>query len=303
MTLDYGLRIEHHGAIYEARDENSGFDPALWSAAERADSLSAGLSGSARGNAARPPTSGAIDPRFPDRVPQPRAPSAASCRASARSRTGSGPNGLNSHPTQPGHGKKDGWYYDLPMWSYAPRVGIAWDVFGDGKTAIRASTGRVLQLREPQSCTGSAAARSSAARGRSATRRSTTWHAVAAAGTFVESPQGTRIPDGFPLSAPRQPDCAGRARAGTQLPRQPRVPARHRLQHRRRSRVRLEHRAEVLAQQDRRTTSRSTPTRTRTTCSTAKRSTRTSCGATSRASAASATWRPTTTSSTTTRCS
>ena len=27
------------------------------------------------------------------------------------------------------------------MWSYAPRVGLAWDVFGDGKTAIRASTG------------------------------------------------------------------------------------------------------------------------------------------------------------------
>src|SRR5690606_18885297 len=30
LTLDYGLRVEHHGAIYEARRENSGFDPALW---------------------------------------------------------------------------------------------------------------------------------------------------------------------------------------------------------------------------------------------------------------------------------
>ena len=29
FTLDYGLRVTHHGAIYEVRDMNSAFDPTL----------------------------------------------------------------------------------------------------------------------------------------------------------------------------------------------------------------------------------------------------------------------------------
>ena len=49
--------------------------------------------------------------------------------------------GFNNHPLNPDSGKKDGWYYDLPMWSYAPRVGLAWDVFGDGKTAVHGGAG------------------------------------------------------------------------------------------------------------------------------------------------------------------
>ncbi len=30
MTVDYGLRVAHHGAIYEVRDMNSAFDPTLF---------------------------------------------------------------------------------------------------------------------------------------------------------------------------------------------------------------------------------------------------------------------------------
>src|SRR5262245_2093267 len=31
MTLDYGVRVTHAGAVYEVRNMNGGFDPALWS--------------------------------------------------------------------------------------------------------------------------------------------------------------------------------------------------------------------------------------------------------------------------------
>ena len=39
-------------------------------------------------------------------------------------------------------GKKSGWYYDMPFLSWGPRIGVAWDVTGDGKTAVRAAGGR-----------------------------------------------------------------------------------------------------------------------------------------------------------------
>ena len=34
VTLDYGLRVTHHGAIYETRNQNSAFDPTLWNRAQ-----------------------------------------------------------------------------------------------------------------------------------------------------------------------------------------------------------------------------------------------------------------------------
>ena len=33
FTMDYGIRVTHHGAVYETRDMNSAFDPALWNPA------------------------------------------------------------------------------------------------------------------------------------------------------------------------------------------------------------------------------------------------------------------------------
>ncbi len=112
--------------------------------------------------------------------------------------------GLANHPTNPDSGKKDGWYYDYPMWSYAPRVGLAWDVFGDGKTAIRASTGVFYNFvnRDKYGFSGGALV------SRIRTIPNSTLNelaAAAAAGNFVESPQNTRIPDGFPLPTPRPP--------------------------------------------------------------------------------------------------
>ncbi len=84
------------------------------------------------------------------------------------------------------------------MWSYAPRVGLAWDVFGDGKTAIRASTGVFYNFvnRNTYGFSGGALV------SRNRTIPNSTLNELAsavAAGNFVESPQGTRIPPGFGL--------------------------------------------------------------------------------------------------------
>src|SRR6185312_6695992 len=37
--------------------------------------------------------------------------------------------------------RKEGTYFTFPYFNYAPRVGMAWNVTGDGKTAVRASWG------------------------------------------------------------------------------------------------------------------------------------------------------------------
>ena len=34
LTLDYGIRVTHHGAVYESREMNSAFDPSLWNRAQ-----------------------------------------------------------------------------------------------------------------------------------------------------------------------------------------------------------------------------------------------------------------------------
>ncbi len=141
LTLDYGFRMEHHGAIYEARDENSGFDPGLWSEGAKPVIYSPYCKTGVPGNqACSSANQAAIDPRFPD-VFLNRALIGTVVPGVGSIANGQWTGGLNNHPTNPDSGKKDGWYYDYPMWSYAPRVGLAWDVFGDGKTAVRASTG------------------------------------------------------------------------------------------------------------------------------------------------------------------
>ena len=38
-------------------------------------------------------------------------------------------------------GRKPGTYFTFPYFVYAPRAGFAWNVFGDGKTAVRGSWG------------------------------------------------------------------------------------------------------------------------------------------------------------------
>ncbi|HZL95920.1 MAG TPA: TonB-dependent receptor, partial [Vicinamibacterales bacterium] len=198
LTLDYGFRMEHHGAIYEARDEHSGFDPGLWSAGDvpilYKPVCRTGVSGD---QACSSSNQAAIDPRFPD-VFLNRALTGTVVPGVGSIANGQWTNGLAHHPTNPDTGKKDGWYYDYPMWSYAPRVGLAWDVFGDGKTAVRASTGVFYNFVNRSSYGFSGGALVSRVR----TVTNSTLNDLAsavAAGNFVESPQNTRIPPGFGL--------------------------------------------------------------------------------------------------------
>ena len=201
LTLDYGLRLEHHGAIFEARDENSGFDPGLWSAADAPTLYEPSCRVPTPGNAScSSANQAAIDPRFPG-VYVSRGFVGTVVPGTGSITNGQWTGGLNNHPINPDSGKKDGWYYDLPMFSYAPRVGLAWDVFGDGKTAVRASTGVFYNFVNQGQYTGLFAGGALVSRQR-VIRNSTLddMASIIASGTFAESPQNVGLPGGYPLT-------------------------------------------------------------------------------------------------------
>ncbi len=289
LTLDYGFRMEHHGAVYEARDENSGFDPALWSASNQPviyrPACKTGVPGNQACSSAQP---GRHRPAVPGPCSLNRALIGTVVPGVGSIANGQWTNGLANHPTNPDSGKKDGWYYDYPMWSYAPRVGLAWDVFGDGKTAIRASTGVFYNFvnRNTYGFSGGALV----SRVRTITNSTLNDLAAAvAAGNFVESPQNTRIPPGFGLTDSTATSCrrasSSRNATTTSTSRSSATSASTPSPKSRTSRTSGGSTGATRPS----TTSRSTPTPIRTTCSTAKPSPRTSCGGTTRAWAASAT--------------
>jgi hypothetical protein len=199
LTLDYGFRMEHHGAVYESRQENSGFDPALYNPANAPILYRPACRVATPGNAScSSANQAAIDPRFPG-VFVSRGLVGTTVPGVGSILNGMWQNGLNNHPTNPDSSKKDGWYYDLPMWSYAPRVGLAWDVFGDGKTAVRASTGVFYNFVN----IGQYVYNGGPLVSRVRTIRNSTLDdmaSVIAAGTFAESPQTVGLPGGFPIN-------------------------------------------------------------------------------------------------------
>jgi hypothetical protein len=133
LTFDYGVRIQHSGSDFEVNNNHTGFFPDQWQASQAGRVYRLVCTTGAAGNAACPAASQrAIDPANPG-VFQP-----ASYAGNIVPGTGTITNGVSTDGIP---GAKDGTYFKFPYFVAAPRVGFAWNVTGDGKTALRASTG------------------------------------------------------------------------------------------------------------------------------------------------------------------
>jgi Carboxypeptidase regulatory-like domain len=206
MTLDYGLRVAHHGAIYEVRDMNSAFDPGLFDPKKTPvfyePYCTTGVSGTqacaAANRRAKNPVTGEIV--------------AYAYQGTTVPGSGSTSNGIFRGGLP---GEKAGWYYDMPYFSYGPRFGFAWDLTGDGKTAIRAAGGIFYNFLNQ----GQYAFDGGPLITQDKIIRAASIDDVAAlgkAGTqFAETPQQTGLPDGFPLVTHGQQAPAGELRPET----------------------------------------------------------------------------------------
>ena len=133
LTVDFGLRVQHSGSDFETNNMNSGFFTDLWqrNQAGRVYSLACttGVPGNQTCAAAN---QRAIDPANPG-VFLPTAFVGNIVPGSGRQTNGIITGGIE--------GKKSGTYFTFPYFTYAPRAGFAWNVTGDGKTALRSSWG------------------------------------------------------------------------------------------------------------------------------------------------------------------
>jgi Carboxypeptidase regulatory-like domain/TonB-dependent Receptor Plug Domain len=132
FTLDYGVRLTHSGPFYDVGKSNSGFYPELWTNSQAPRLYRPVCTDGRPGNQACPQNlRGAVDPANPSQV------LSFAYVGNIVPGTGSQINGMKTD----GPDGKGGGYYTLPYLVAAPRVGFAWDLTGDGKTALRASAG------------------------------------------------------------------------------------------------------------------------------------------------------------------
>jgi hypothetical protein len=129
FTLDYGLRVTRNGAWYDENNSTAAFYPELYDRSKAVRLYRPICTNGAAGNVACPAASqAAIDPANPNvTVP---------FQLAGTVVPGSGEllNGIRANGD-------DGRYYDYPRLLLGPRVGMAWDVHGDHKAALRAAAG------------------------------------------------------------------------------------------------------------------------------------------------------------------
>jgi hypothetical protein len=137
FTLDYGLRLTHNGGLYDVRGYNSAFDPSLYDASQAVaiyqpfcqTGVAGNVSCSTANQFARNPLTGALVNRaFVGRI----VPGVGDV--------------TNGQFTGGLPGMREGQYNGLRPLSWGPRAGFAWDIFGDGKTALRGATGVFYNL-------------------------------------------------------------------------------------------------------------------------------------------------------------
>jgi hypothetical protein len=143
LTLDYGVRFTHSGAYYEINNANAAFYPELYDPAKAPLLYRPACTTGATGRQTCSATNTrAIDPRFPTQF------LTASLIGQTIPGTGDFINGMRAGGAS---GKGD--YTRYPGLVAAPRVGFAWDVNGNGKSALRASYGMFYNF--PRSGPGS----------------------------------------------------------------------------------------------------------------------------------------------------
>ena len=146
-------------------------------------------------------------------------------------------------------GKKPGWYYDMPALSWAPRIGMALDLTGDQKTALRASGGIFYNfLNQGQYLYNEGPLVSRVRSILNATLDDI--DDVTASGNLVESPQQANLPAGFDLALHGNQMPQGKLRAGEELPGERGRAARHRLQDGGRGGLGRQLRPQLLARED-----------------------------------------------------
>jgi hypothetical protein len=114
LSLNLGVRYSYFGAPWDANGHLTNFDPTLWTAA------------------AAPRVTGAGN-----RLPEAGKNYCNGMIINAQN-FATGPAVYNCNPTPSPWGK---YIYEAPKLGFAPRIGLAWDPFGTGKTAVRMGYG------------------------------------------------------------------------------------------------------------------------------------------------------------------